>query len=62
MCKLKSAYGRGLDAAYRQGEYAGDTRSSIPCPYGAGTPEAEAWHEGFGDAMDDLTSTGDPDV
>jgi hypothetical protein len=48
-------YGRGRDAANRVGEYQGYRHlMDLPkCPYGSGTPEAQAWWSGFADATED---------
>jgi hypothetical protein len=47
-----SAYGRGIDAAHRIGEYEG-VQSTPDCPYPEGSPEHKEWWHGFGDGTED---------
>jgi len=46
------AYGRGIEAGHRIGEYEGN--DDPQCPYPNGSKEDEAWRNGFGDATEDL--------
>jgi hypothetical protein len=47
----QTPYQRGYDAAWRVGEYLG--AEDVPkCPYPEDSPEAEQWHDGFGDGTD----------
>ena len=49
------AYGAGIRAAWRQGEYEGC--EDVPDnPYPPKIPENDAWEDGFADGTDDLIS------
>lgn len=48
---IEQAYSRGLDAAWRQGEYVGAVNPANPYP--AGSILAGRWDDGFGDGTED---------
>ena len=47
-----TAYKRGIDAAYRIGEYEGYTITP-ECPYKNQSKEYDEWLDGFGDGTED---------
>ena len=53
MSIIEVAYGLGVRAAWRIEEY--EKFTDVPDnPYTKGSPEADAWYDGFGDGTEDL--------
>ena len=50
----RTAYQRGLDAAYRTGEYEGITSPPDDSPYQKASMEDQEWWASFGDGTEDL--------
>ena len=55
--KITKAYKDGIEAAHRIGKYE-NCKKTPENPYLRGTPEADAWRNGFGDGTEDFIKLG----